>query len=74
MQNNYQEIATIVADKCREALAPLYAQLDELKAKYYPTETQPQPTPEEVEDAELEKNRKRWQKIANELREQGKIK
>lgn len=74
MQNNYQEIATIVADKCREALAPLYAQLDELKAKYYPAETQPQPTPEEIEDAELEKNRKRWQKIANELREQGKIK
>lgn len=48
-----------VAKKCQEALAPLYAELEELKAeykdlKYEPTE--PQPTPVEVEEAEFKKN------------------
>ena len=48
-----------VAEKCKEALAPLYAELEELKAeykdlKYEPTE--PTPTQEEVEEAEFIKN------------------
>ncbi|MBQ8204658.1 MAG: hypothetical protein IJZ50_05950 [Alistipes sp.] len=74
MQNNYQEIIDLVAKKCQEVLAPLYAELEELRAKYYPAEPKvKQPTPEEVEDAELEEKRKEWQKLANELREQGKI-
>ena len=34
MQNNYQEIADLVAKKCQEALAPLYAELEELQAHY----------------------------------------
>ena len=28
MQNNYQEIADLVAKKCEEVLAPLYAELE----------------------------------------------
>lgn len=51
-----------VAKKCQEALAPLYAELEELKAeykdlKYEPTQTKqeptPQPDPEEVREAEF---------------------
>uniref|UniRef100_UPI004056302B hypothetical protein n=1 Tax=Alistipes sp. TaxID=1872444 RepID=UPI004056302B len=71
-----EQIATMVADKCREAFAPLYAQIEELKAKYYPTlaKAEPTPTPEELEDAELEKQRKHFEAMADRLREQGLIK
>lgn len=62
MQNNYQEIADLVAKKCEEALAPLYAELEELQAHYglrkpdpQPTEPTPQPDPEEVREAEFKK-------------------
>ena len=56
MQNNYQEIANLVAMKCQEVLAPLYTELEELRAKYYPTmeKVEPTPTPEEDEEARLE--------------------
>lgn len=50
-----------VAEKCREALAPLYAELAEIKASYQelkneptPQPQEPQPTPEEIEDAKFE--------------------
>ena len=33
MQNNYQEIADLVAKKCQEALAPLYAELEALQVQ-----------------------------------------
>lgn len=71
-----QEIATMVAKKCEEALAPLYAQIEVLRAKYYPTmaKVEPQPTPEEVEALELEKQRKHFEAIADNLRKQGLIK
>lgn len=55
-----QEIATMVAKKCQEALAPLYAELEELQAHYglrkaeQPT-IDPTPTQEEFEDAEFMK-------------------
>lgn len=57
MERNYQEIATMVAQKCQEVLAPLYAELEELQAHYglrqaeQPTE--PTPDPEEVREAEF---------------------
>ena len=53
-----QEIATMVAKKCEEALAPLYEELHELQAHYglrkaeQPT-IEPAPTQEEIEDAEF---------------------
>lgn len=57
-----EEIATMVAKKCEEAFAPIYAQIEELRAKYYPTmakveqqPTEPTPDPEEVRDAEFKK-------------------
>lgn len=60
MQNNYQEIADLVAKKCEEALAPLYAELEELQAHYGMREAEqqpaePQPDPEEVRQAEFKK-------------------
>ena len=60
MENNYQEIADLVAKKCQEVLAPLYAELEELQAHYglrqaEPQPTEPQPTPEEIEEAEFKK-------------------
>ena len=61
MQNNYQEIIDLVAKKCQEALAPLYAKLEELQAHYGMREAE-QPTieqtpdPEEVREAEFKKN------------------
>ena len=60
MQNNYQEIADLVAKKCEEALAPLYAELEELQAHYGMREAEqqpaePQPDPEEVREAEFKK-------------------
>lgn len=33
MQNNYQEISGLVAKKCEELLAPLYAELEALQAQ-----------------------------------------
>lgn len=58
MQNNYQEIADLVAKKCQEVLAPLYAELEELQAHYGMREaeqqpTEPTPDPEEVREAEF---------------------
>ena len=60
MQNNYQEIADLVAKKCQEVLAPLYAELEELQSHYgmrkveQPTiEPTPQPDPEKVREAEF---------------------
>jgi len=49
-----------VAEKCKEALAPLYAELEELKAHYGLGDVQTQPTdptpdPEEVRQAEFKK-------------------
>ena len=60
MNTNYQEIADLVAKKCQEALAPLYAELEELQAHYGMREaqaqpTEPQPDPEEVREAEFKK-------------------
>ena len=65
METNYQGIADLVARKCQEALAPLYAELEEIRASYNelkdePTQTKqeptPQPDPEEVREAEFKKN------------------
>lgn len=61
MQNNYQEIADLVAKKCQEVLAPLYEELHELQVHYgmreeeQPTEPTPTLTQEEIEDAEFKK-------------------
>lgn len=33
MQNNYQEITDLVAKKCEELLAPLYAELEALQVQ-----------------------------------------
>lgn len=60
MQNNYQEIIDLVAKKCQEVLAPLYAELEELQAHYGMREaeqqpTEPTPDPEEVREAEFKK-------------------
>lgn len=60
MQNNYQEIIDLVAKKCQEVLAPLYAELEELQAHYgmreaEPQPAEPQPDPEEVRQAEFKK-------------------
>ena len=53
MNYTEQEIATMVAQKCQEALAPLYEELHELQAHYGMREaeqqpTEPTPDPEEV--------------------------
>lgn len=71
-----QEIATMVAKKCEEAFAPIYAQIEELRAKYYPTmaKVEPQPTPENGEALETEKQRKHFEAMADNLRKQGLIK
>lgn len=58
MENNYQEIADLVAKKCQEVLAPLYEELHELQSHYGVREAEPQPTepipdPEEVREAEF---------------------
>jgi hypothetical protein len=45
-----------VAKKCQEALAPLYAELEKLKAEYNDFKyepTKPQPDPEEAREAEF---------------------
>lgn len=58
MNYTEQEIATMVAKKCEEALAPLYAELEQLQAHYGlrkpdPQPTEPTPDPEEVREAEF---------------------
>lgn len=58
MEQNYQEIADLVARKCQEVLAPLYEELHELQAHYglreaEPQPTEPQPDPEEAREAEF---------------------
>lgn len=60
MNYTQQEIATMVAKKCQEVLAPLYAELEELQAHYGMREavqqpTEPTPDPEEVRQAEFKK-------------------
>ena len=60
MNYTEQEIATMVAQKCQEVLAPLYAELEELQAHYDMREaeqqpTEPTPDPEEVRQAEFKK-------------------
>ena len=55
-----QAFKAMIAEKCKEALAPLYAELAEIKAEYNelkneptPQQTEPTPTPQEVEDAKF---------------------
>ena len=60
MNYTQKEIATMVAKKCEEALAPLYAELEQLQAHYglgdvQTQPTEPTPTQEEFEDAEFMK-------------------
>ena len=55
-----QEIATMVAKKCEEALAPLYAELEQLQSHYGMRQAEqqpaePTPDPEEVRQAEFKK-------------------
>lgn len=60
MNYTQEEIATMVAQKCQEVLAPLYEELHELQTHYglrkaeQPT-IDPTPTQEEFEDAEFMK-------------------
>lgn len=64
-QAEQEAFKAFVAEKCKEALAPLYAELEEIRASYNklkdePTQTKqeptPQPTPVELEEAEFKKN------------------
>lgn len=64
-QAEQEAFKAFVAEKCKEALAPLYAELEEIRASYNglkdePTQTKqvptPQPDPEEVREAEFKKN------------------
>lgn len=75
MQNNYQEIADLVAKKCEEVLAPLYEELHELQAHYglrkaEPQPTEPTPDPEEAKEAEFKKQLAEMKKM---LIESGRI-
>ena len=63
-QAEQEAFKAFVAEKCKEALAPLYAELEEIRASYNelkdePTQTQQEPTPlpdpEEVREAEFKK-------------------
>lgn len=70
-----EEIATMVQRKCQEALAPLYAELEELQAHYGMREaeqqpTEPTPDPEEVRQAEF---KKQLQEMKQMLIESGRI-
>ena len=76
METNYQEIADLVAKKCQEVLAPLYAELEELQAHYGLREaeqqsTEPTPTQEEIEDAEF---KEQLQEMKQMLIKSGRIK
>ena len=60
MEQNYQEIADLVARKCQEVLAPLYEELHDLQVQYGMREAEqptiePTPNPEEVRQAEFKK-------------------
>ena len=60
MNYTQEEIAAMVAKKCEEALAPLYAELEQLQTHYGLRDAQtkpaePQSTPEEVREAEFMK-------------------
>jgi hypothetical protein len=64
-QAEQEAFKAFVAEKCKEALAPLYAELEEIRASYNelkdePTQTKQVPTPqldpEEVREAEFKKN------------------
>ena len=60
MNYTEQEIATMVAQKCQEVLAPLYEELHNLQVQYgmreaEPQPTEPQPDPEEAREAEFKK-------------------
>ena len=64
-QAEQEAFKAFVAEKCKEALAPLYAELEEIRASYNelkdePMQTKqeptPQPDPEEVREAEFKKN------------------
>ena len=75
METTYQEIADLVAKKCQEVLAPLYAELEELQAHYGLREaeqqsTEPTPTQEEIEDAEF---KEQLQEMKQMLIESGRI-
>ena len=75
MNYTEQEIATMVAQKCQEVLAPLYAELEQLQAHYGlrkpdPQPTQPTPDPEEVREAEF---KKQLQEMKQMLIESGRI-
>ena len=76
MQNNYQEITDLVARKCQEVLAPLYEELHDLQVQYgmrqaeQPT-IEPQPTQEEIEDAEF---KEQLQEMKQMLIKSGRIK
>lgn len=72
-----QALKAFVAEKCREALAPLYKELEEIKASYQelkdePTQqqTEPTPTPEDVEDAHYQAI---WAQVKKELQAKGKL-
>ena len=75
MEQNYQEIVAMVQRKCEEALAPLYAELEQLQAHYglrdaQAEPTEPTPTQEEIEDAEF---KKQLQEMKQMLIESGRI-
>lgn len=70
-----EEIATMVAKKCEEALAPLYAQMKELEIAYGmreadPQPAEPQPDLEEVRQMEF---KKQLQEMKQMLIESGRI-
>ena len=75
MNYTQEEIATMVAKKCEEALAPLYAQMKELEIAYGmreadPQPAEPQPDPEEVRQMEF---KKQLQEMKQMLIESGRI-
>lgn len=76
MNYTQQEIADLVAKKCQEVLAPLYEELHDLQVQYGMREaeqqpTEPQPTQEEIEDAEF---KKQLQEMKQMLIKSGRIK
>ena len=77
MTHAEQEVfKAFVAEKCKEVLAPLYAELEELQSHYgmrkveQPT-IEPTPTQEEIEDAEF---KKQLQEMKQMLIKSGRIK
>lgn len=81
MENNetleMQTFKAFVAEKCREALAPLYKELEEIKASYNdlkneptPNKQEPQPTQEELEDAHYMEV---WERLKKDLQAKRKL-